>query len=257
MRRKNMIRLLLLIIGIVLILDTIVIKSLTTGNLGTYLPALMGIPLLIVGLFFVPLFAWFDASRLGAVVKWVLIAGYAAAILFFTILGTLIYTKGHEGAPKGADAVIVLGAGLRGDRVSLTLQYRLDAAYDYLQQNPDTVLILSGGQGEGEAVTEASAMREYLRLRGVSDDRLLLEGASTSTYENFQYSLALIQKALGNNATVVFITTEFHVYRASLVAKAIGLTTSGIGVKGVWYLAPNDYLRESIALAVYWLNGKV
>ena len=68
-----MIRLLLLIIGIVLILDTIVIKSLTTGNLGTYLPALMGIPLLIVGLFFVPLFAWFDASRLGAVVKWVLI----------------------------------------------------------------------------------------------------------------------------------------------------------------------------------------
>lgn len=252
-----MIRFLLLFIGLVLILDTLVIKSLTTGNLGTYLPAMMGLPLLIIGLFFAPICAWFDASRLGAVIKWGLIAGYAFSVLFFAIMSALIYIKGHEGAPKGADAVIVLGAGLRGERVSLTLQYRLDAAYEYLQQNPEAVLVLSGGQGEGETVTEASAMRKYLLLRGISDDRLLLESDSTSTYENFQYSLSLIQKALGNNEKIVFITTEFHVYRASLVAKAMGLEVRGIGAKGVWYLAPNDYMRESIALAVYWLKGRV
>lgn len=257
MKRKNMFRLILIVAGILLILDTVIIKSLTTGNLGTYLPALMGVPLLLIGLFYAPLMNWFDASHMGAVVKWFLIGVYLAAFVFFTVIGSLIYKEGHEKAPKNADAVIVLGAGLRGSRVSLTLQYRLDAACDYLKQNPDAVLVLSGGKGEGESIPEAVAMKNYLLSRGVSEEKLIMESGSTSTYENFQYSLAILRERLGENAKIAFITTEFHVYRAELVAKGMGIEAEGIGAKGVWYLTPNDYMRESIVLAVYWLRGRI
>ncbi len=238
-------------------LDTVIIKSLTTGNLGTYLPAILGLPLLLLGLFFVPVSAWFEATRIGAFLKWFLICAYFLAILFFAVVSSVLYKEGHEKPPSSADAVIVLGAGLRGSRVSLTLQYRLDAAYEYLKQNPDTILVLSGGQGEGETVSEAIAMKSYLLSRGVNADKLIIEDRSKSTYENFQYSLALLKKRFGTDLDIAFITTEFHVYRAELVAKRMGINASGIGARGVWYISPNDYMRESIALTVYWLRGNV
>lgn len=255
--RRTLLRILLIASGALLCLDTIVIKSLSTGNLGTYLPALMGFPLLLLGLFFTPVSAWFDATRLGLIVKWCVIGAYAAALLFFAVVGSLLYREGHEKAPADADAVIVLGAGLRGSRVSLTLRYRLDEAYDYLQQNPNAVLVLSGGQGEGETIPEAAAMKSYLLSRGVEEEKLIVEDGSTSTYENFLFSLALLRERFGKNAKIAFVTTEFHVYRAELVARRMGIDASGIGAKGVWYIAPNDYMRESIVLTVYWLRGKI
>lgn len=257
MKRRSMLRFFLIATGSFLILDTVFIKSLTTGNLGTYLPAIMGLPLLTIGLFLTPLSAWFGGTGLGAAVKWFIAGVYAAAILFFIIVGSVLYKEGHERAPSGADAVIVLGAGLRGSQVSLTLRYRLDAAYDYLLKNPGALIVLSGGQGEGEAVTEASAMRAYLVSRGADESRLLMEDRSTSTYENFQYSLALLRERLKPDAKIAFITTEFHVYRAELVAKRMGIDAAGIGARGVWYLSPNDYMRECIVLTVYWLRGRV
>lgn len=254
---KNMFKAFLILAGALFVLDTIVIKSLTTGNLGTYLPAIFGLPLLLLGFFFTPLSTWFAGTHIGAVIKWFVICVYFAAALFFTVLSSILYKEGHEKAPEGADAVIVLGAGLRGSRVSLTLQYRLDLAYEYLKENPDTVLVLSGGQGEGETVPEAIAMKSYLLSRGVSADKLILEDRSESTYENFQYSLALLKKRFGPDPKIAFVTTGFHVHRAELVAKHMGIDASGIGAKGVWYIAPNDYMRESIALIVYWLRGDV
>ncbi len=251
------IRVFLFIAGALLTLDTAVIKSLTTGNLGTYLPAIMGLPLLLIGIFFTPLSAWFDTARFGMFAKWFLIGLYAAAVLFFVGIGSVLYKEGHKKAPDGADAVIVLGAGLRGSRVSLTLQYRLETARAYLEEHPQTVLVLSGGQGEGETIAEAIAMKNYLVSRGVSEEKLIVESESTSTYENFQYSLALLRERMGADAKIAFVTTEFHVYRAELVAKAMGIDAEGIGAKGVWYLSPNDYMRESIALMVYWLRGNV
>ena len=252
-----MFRVLLLIVGSLLTLDTVVIKSLTTGNLGTYLPAIFGLPLLLIGIFFTPLSAWFDTARSGVFAKWFLIGIYIGAVLFFAIMSTMLYVEGHKEAPDDADAVIVLGAGLRGSRVSLTLQYRLDAARAYLETHPEAVLVLSGGQGEGETIPEAIAMKNYLVSCGVSEEKLIVESESTSTYENFRFSLALLSERLGADAKIAFVTTEFHVYRAELVAKAMGIDAEGIGAKGVWYLSPNDYMRECIALKVYWLRGNI
>ena len=109
--------------------------------------------------------------------------------------------------------MIVLGCAVRGERVSLTLARRLDAALSYLEQNPEACVVVSGGQGAGEHISEAEAMHRYLTERGIAESRILLEDKSMSTLENFRFSKALIDEAIGPDAKLVFVTTRFHVFR--------------------------------------------
>ena len=157
----------------------------------------------------------------------------------------------------GADALIVLGCGVRGERVSLTLARRLDAALSYLEENPQTIVVVSGGQGPGEDIPEAEAMRRYLVARGIEESRILLEARSMSTMENFQFSKALIDSAIGPDATIVFVTTRFHVFRSERIASTLGIQAEGIGADGVAWLEPNNYLRETCAIVYYWLTGRI
>lgn len=252
----KVIRLLMIVLGALGVADTIVISRLSNLNLGVVLPAILGAPLLLIGLF---LPKWLPHMRrgFGKVVKWGLIIGYGGAAVLFGITMFIIGNAASHAAEPGADALIVLGAGLRGDRPTLVLSKRLDAAYDYLTENPNTVAILSGGQGEGETVTEAYAMAQYLRRAGIAEDRLILEEQATSTEENFRFSDRIIKEKWGENARISFVTTDFHVYRAGLVAKAQGIDAKGIAAEDVWYIAPNNYLRESVAVWLYALVGRV
>lgn len=95
---------------------------------------------------------------------------------------------------QSADYVIVLGAQVRGKALSRTLEYRLEKALEYARVHPNTVLVLSGGQGVGEEMTEAEAMYEYLKAHGIPESQMLLEEQSASTYENLVYSKLLIQE---------------------------------------------------------------
>lgn len=84
--------------------------------------------------------------------------------------------------------MIVLGAGLRGERVTDLLARRLDAAYDYHLENPNAVIVVTGGQGPGEDIPEARAMKAYLVEKGVPEKQILEEASSTSTEENFCFA---------------------------------------------------------------------
>ena len=96
--------------------------------------------------------------------------------------------------PSNLDYLIVLGARVKEDGLSKSLKSRLDKAIDYLEENPGTVLVLSGGQGEDEPVSEAAAMRDYLVFNGVSERQLILETRSFSTVENIAYSRIAIEE---------------------------------------------------------------
>ena len=119
-------RIALIILGIVGIVDTAVLSMYSNLNLGVVLPALLGAPLLIIGMFYEPVIAYM--ARSGAWLKWTLISVYGIYALVTVIIGSMIYKKAHEQPEDGADALIVLGCGVRGERVSLTLKYRLDRA---------------------------------------------------------------------------------------------------------------------------------
>ncbi len=149
-------------------------------------------------------------------------------------------------APDRLDYLIVLGAHVNGDQLSRALRYRVEEARKYLERNPRTRAVLSGGRGEGEWVSEARAMKEYLVRRGMDADRLILEERSTSTAENLRFSLELLpdrQKKIG------VVTNQFHVFRGVAIGKKLGCTRIwGVPApypswKLIWYS-----LREVLAL---------
>lgn len=117
------------------------------------------------------------------------------------------------------DYIIVLGAHVSGTRLSKALLERTRRALEYLEKNPDTRAVLSGGQGEGEEVSEAQAMCTYLVSHGISRDRLILEDKSTNTRENLAFSL----EKIGNlYASIGIVTNHFHVFRGVAIGKKCG-----------------------------------
>lgn len=243
----------LIAIGALLTLDTFLLSMVSNGHLGTYLPAIMGIPMLIIGIFKNHLFPWFQ-TPLGRWIKTILIIIYAAAVVFFCIMGALLSSSASKKAEYNKDVLIVLGCAVRGDRVSLTLKYRLDAALEYLDHSPDTHVIVSGGKGDDENISEAQAMRDYLISHGVDPSRITMEDKSASTWENFKFTKAILDERFPN-ASTAYVTTAFHIYRAGRVAIMNGIDAQGYAAKDVWYAAPNNYMRESIAITLYKIQG--
>ena len=246
----KVLRVLCLVIGSFLVLDTVIVFFLCNYNLGVILPAVLGLPLLLLGLFWPHM----DAGLLLFLRRFLLVC-YGLGCLFLLFLGSLMLRAMDRGEHGDYDALIVLGAAVHGDKVTWVLSNRLDAAYDYAVDHPDAVLVVSGGQGDGESVTEASAMAKYLIARGVDPARVLLEDRAESTAENFAFSKALIDEKLGPDASIGFVTTRFHVYRAGRVAQKGGIQARGLGAPDVWYIALNNFLRECVGICWYTLKG--
>ena len=164
-------RIIMILIGAIGVADTAVLSMWSNMNLGIMLPAIIGSPLIIVGIFFKPLRS-FTAHALW--LRYAFFGAYIAYVLFMLIVGGMIYTSAHDDPEEGADVLIVLGCAVHGERVSLTLSYRLDRAIEYLNANPNTVAIVSGGQGQGESISEAEAMRRYMVNRGIANERIIM-----------------------------------------------------------------------------------
>lgn len=188
-------------------------------------------------------------------VKWIFGMIAAAGFLVILVTEVIIIRYGLEQPSKQADYVLVLGAQVKGTKPTYSLMKRLDVAYEYLVENPDAVVILSGGQGPGEDVTEAYAMSVYMKAKGLDESRIILEDRSTNTYENIIYSRELMDSP---DASVVLVTNHFHVFRGVGVAKKQGLSNvEGLGAPTKWYTVPNQYLREAFAVIKYKLCGQI
>ena len=234
-----------------MVLDTLIVLTLSNYNLGVILPAILGVPLLLLGVFMHHM----NGGFLGFV-KGFLLVCYALGAVFLLVMGILMGTASKRADEVDADAVIVLGAAVHGDRVTWVLSNRLDTAADYLEAHPNAICVVSGGKGSGETVSEASAMQKYLvERKGIAPERILMEDRAASTKENFQFSKALIEDRLGESAKIAFVTTDFHVFRAGRVAKKLGIDAAGLAAPDVWYIRINNFLRESVGIAVYALKG--
>ena len=152
------------------------------------------------------------------------------------------------------DYVVVLGAGVNGTRPSLSLQERIDAAYDYLVAYPNAVCIVSGGQGNGENITEAQCMYNELIKRGIDADRLYMEDRSTSTRENIAFSKEIIEKE-GLNPCLAVVSNNFHLYRASLVVEAHGLSFGAVPAFTPYPLLFTYVMREFLGIFAQWVVG--
>jgi uncharacterized SAM-binding protein YcdF (DUF218 family) len=172
------------------------------------------------------------------------------------------FVYGRIRPKRDVDFVVVLGAGLLGDKVPPLLAGRLErgrAAYhSAVAKGAEPALVTSGGQGPGEDVPEAVAMADYLVARGVPRDRVLLEDRSTTTWENLTFSRAIMAERRPDYRCLV-VTNNFHVLRAALLARRAKLNGQVIGSPTAWYFWPTATLREFVAVFVeHWVvNGTV
>lgn len=152
------------------------------------------------------------------------------------------------------DYLIVLGCRVKPDEPSKVLSDRIDTAYEYLSAHPNTVCIASGAQGADEPMSEAQCIFDELCAKGIAPERILLEEASTSTSENFRNSMALIER---EDATVGVLTSEFHLYRASLIAKRFWPNAIFVRARTSTTSSRIGYtVREIFALWKYLLMGE-
>jgi len=241
-RVEKVSQVLVIIIGVLLLLDAVIIAFMTNFDIGQVALAVFAIALILYGIF------WYRDK----VAKWV----HAAVIVLCTVLvvfsGFLALYGSNDTVEYDEDVVIVLGAAVQGEQVSLTLAHRLDKALEYHTQNPHAIIVVSGGQGSQESISEALAMERYLLVHGVPKELIIREERSTSTYENFLFSSAILQEEFPSSYSAAFITTDFHIYRATGIAERVGLSVRHMGSASVWYAFPVNYMREMMAVIQFW-----
>lgn len=189
------------------------------------------------------------------------------AVIFWMLLVIFVYTEVlmigamlHR-PDAGLDYIIVLGAQVKGDRPSLSLKYRIDEAQKYLENNPDTKAILSGGKGPEENISEAECMCKELMKRGIEKSRLIKEDKSTSTSENISFSNQILKERYGHDREklqIGIVTNNFHVFRGTAIArKKMEGRIQGIPARSNSFLQVNYLVREFLGVVKDKLAGNL
>jgi uncharacterized SAM-binding protein YcdF (DUF218 family) len=173
------------------------------------------------------------------------------------------FIYGRMTAHRDADFVVVLGSGLKdGGRVPPLLASRLDRGRvvfgKLTARRRDPVLIVSGGKGSDEQISEAEAMARYLIDSGFPADRIVREDQSRTTEENMTYSKALMERARPGYRCII-VTSNYHVFRAAIIARRTGVNGQVTGARTAGYYWPSATLREfaAVFLTYRMVNGAI
>lgn len=174
--------------------------------------------------------------------------------IFLILVEIRIFSAMFSRNERKVDCIIILGAQVKGKKITDSLKRRLDKAVMYLKKYPDTRVIVSGGQGPGEEISEADAMAEYLMRHSVDMEQIIKEDRSTSTRENLRYSRRYTDP---ERDIIGIVTNGFHMYRALLIAGQEGyrnlcrIPASSNPVFQINYL-----MREFFAIVYTWIKAK-
>ena len=205
---------------------------------------------LVGALFFGTIF-WLSGKdrwkRVPILVRRIVYACITVVMVVFMLCMTVMISHFNDKGQDELDDIVLLGAQMRDRRASIIFKYRLDAAYDYLIQNSDTVCIVSGAKGNNESVSEGEGGKEYLTSKGIAENRIIAETNATDTAQNIANSLEIIGD--GDNLTIGIVTNNFHVFRGvHLARKLTDSEVCGIAAHTVpWYL-PNNMVRECFGI---------
>lgn len=199
-------------------------------------------------------------SKLFKAIKVLMIIG----IISFVLIEAMIVWAAHSADDEAVEYAIVLGAGLRGEEPSVTLKTRLNQAIEYARAHPNVKLIVTGGQGAGELISEAEAMKRYLVAHGIEPERILKEDQATNTMENIIFSRKIIEEMsekvgehvpagdeqpdIENNGQVMIITSDYHLFRAKFLAQRHGLEPLGQPAETPFFISVYYHIRESLAV---------
>ncbi|MDE7478392.1 MAG: YdcF family protein [Lachnospiraceae bacterium] len=249
------IRLLLFLVGIVgcsgFIVPFLTRRILNIGNLAGLVVCVF---LVLYAVFMPRIHQWIGGlwqKTAGKIVLSILGVGMVMALVLVVVMTSLMVRAANTRPAENA-TVIVLGCKVYGERPSITLEERLKAAIKYLNANPESSCIVSGGQGADETISEAECMYLYLVNNGIASERIYKEDQSTTTRENLAFSYEII-KEQGLNDNIAIATNNFHEYRAGKIADGIGLKYGAVSGDTALWLLPTYYARELFAILYEWV----
>lgn len=219
-------------------------------NIGSVLGAVLSLLVILIGIFLnkIVLFIKSHSKTVKGKAFFGTVIGAAGVCAFALVmaLGSIsIYAKTKT---EGQKTIIVLGCSVQGDTPSITLNSRINSAYDYLSDNPDSVAVLSGGQGPDENISEAQCMFNVLTEKGIDPKRLYMEDKSVNTTTNIENSVRVIEE---NNLSkeVAVASSDYHLKRATMICEKNGLKNVGrISAESTYYDKPTFYLREALGV---------
>lgn len=242
---KTAIRTLLILISAFCILMNIgpVIVS-GEKNIGIIVGLGSGALFLAYAIFFDKINAFFArilSSAAGKIIFSIIAAAAAFAVIIgsVTLINIMRYSRQTE---KRTEYIIVLGCRVNGTQPGRYLRARINKALEYLNENPGSAAILSGGQGADEDISEGQAMFDSLTASGIDPSRLIIEDKSTSTIENFENSINAVRSGGKEIDEIIIITNDFHEYRASRIAARLGIPAYPYPAKTPW----NGYLPFAV-----------
>lgn len=254
---NRVIRIILIVSGlIILVLFLIPLCLSASVNIGTLTGFAVAIVLLSYGVFF-------DRINIGIVSLYkisigrlccVVTALFIGAIAITAIIETICMISVANNTPPDDVTVVVLGCRIYNDRPSLSMVERLDSAYNYLTDNTECMCVLSGGKGDNEGISEAECMYRYLIEKGIEESRLIKEDQSADTYENLTNTKKIINE-YNLNEKIAIVTSEYHEYRSSLIARTIGMESYAIPASTEWWLLPTYYVRELYGILYQWISN--
>lgn len=183
------------------------------------------------------------------------ITGILSLFLVCFLLWILFLKReGNKKPASGADYVVVLGAKVNGRLPSRALKSRIITASSYLKENPTAKVVVTGGKGEGEEISEALCMKRELLGLGIEEKRILLEDRSTNTVENITFASKLMED---KDSFVVVVTNDFHALRGSLLAKRAGFArVESLGAPSAPLMKLHYYTRETFSWMKLWIVTK-
>lgn len=241
---KKAVKIISISVGSLLLVYGIIMTLFFNINFGIVPAICLGLLLIAYGIFLNKLWS--------KKIVHIFIASLCSAVIIFG--GCLFIYGNNDNADATAKTVIVLGCGISGETVSLDLAKRLDKAAQYYEKNPDVMIVVTGGQGRGEAIPEGLAMQRYLINKGISESKIIVEDKSTSTITNLANSHKIMKEKGIPDSGIVVVSNAYHLYRAVSYAKAEGFTeVRHLGTDIEWYNVPMNYMREILAVAKMWV----
>lgn len=192
---------------------------------------------------------------MGKVIKYLFLL-LALIFLVFIIIGFVIISFGNNAKPVKSDCIIVLGCQVYGTVPSPFLRSRLDEGCRLYNEGYGNYIIVSGGKGTGEKISEAQAMKDYLVLKGIPPEKIIIEDKSTSTLENIIFSKEKMNER--GFISAVIVSNKYHLKRSSIIARKAGIEGSCSGVFVEQYKSHElaGFLREILALSRCYIIGR-
>lgn len=219
-------------------------------NIGSVLGAFLSAVLIILGLFLNKIICLIKKLCKNKPLKIIIITLLTLFSVCVVLIISTVFsiTLSDDTKTDNQETLIVLGCSVQGDTPSVTLRSRIDAAYEYLEENPQSVAVLSGGQGPDENISEAQCMFNVLTEKGIDPERLYLEDKSVNTNTNIDYSKKVIEEN-GLSESVAVVSSDYHLKRAVMVCKKSGFENVGrISAPSTKIDKPTFYLREALGV---------